>query len=285
MSDSSPAIYGVCVVQNEADVIQSSLQWAARFCVKIRVWDLGSTDGTWDMLQALTGDKIDVRQRSDLPYSSSLRGVIANEWRNELTEGDWIYILDADEFLEGDPAPVLRQAEQNNARMVGVWQANFFPTAKTLADIDIMGESAWQAQALKKRFTHYCLEWIEPRFIRLKDDLVWNTDGLYSRITLKSGQPVRLFRKKMVVRHYRYRSPEQTAKRYKARDALKTANRFRYEVSGKFADLVKPQSACSEWENPGESFSVPWGEYIRASLRILFLRLQRKVLRVSRNCS
>ncbi|MBU1695365.1 MAG: glycosyltransferase family 2 protein, partial [Verrucomicrobia bacterium] len=159
-------IYGVCVVQDEADVIRESLSRAARFCKRIRVWDLGSTDGTWEILQSLASDQIEVVRKEGLPYTSSLRGNIAAEIRGQVEAGAWIYILDADEFLVGDPGPILAAAEQEGASLVGVWQANFFPTPQTLDEIQRLGEESWARQPLPDRFRHYRVEWFEWRFVR-----------------------------------------------------------------------------------------------------------------------
>jgi hypothetical protein len=277
-------IYGVGVVQNEADVIRDSLAWAVRFCRRIRIWDLGSTDGTWEILQGMAGDRIEVFRKEGLPYASSLRGRIAEEWRAELGEGAWIFILDADEFLVGDPVPVLAEAEQRGASLVGVWQVNFFPTAGTLLDIERLGEPAWAGQTLERRFRHYRVEWFEWRFVRLARDLVWDTEGLYSSFRLASGEPPRRSRRAMVVRHYRYRSPAQVARRFASRTAVEPGapNRFRYEKTGDFAELVRPVSQCREWPDPDRELVVPRREILRARGHMVWVRLLRRIERTRR---
>ena len=281
MTSTSP-IYGVCVVQNEADVIRDCLLWAARFCRFIRVWDLGSTDGTWEILHSMSGEKIQPIQKQGLPYASSLRGAIAAELRGSIEEGSWIYILDADEFLVGDPAPVLAAAEQEGSSLVGVWQANFFPTLRTMADIQRLGEAAWTAQPLEARFRHYRVEWFEWRFVRMMPDLVWDTQGAYSNFRLASGEPVRKSRHALTVRHYRYRSPVQVSQRFALRQSAQEGpvRRFRYETSGSFKQQQRPRIFCREWPDPSRDLIVsPW-EIRRALFRLMLTRCLRKLARM-----
>ncbi len=276
------SIYGVCVVQDEADVIRECLSWAARFCKRIRVWDLGSTDGTWEILQEMAGDQIQVFRKEGTPYSSSLRGRIAAEWRPELEKGAWIYILDADEFLVGDPGPILAAAEHEGASLVGVWQANFFPTRQTLADIHRFGESEWARQPLADRFRHYRVEWFEWRFVHMTPDLTWDTSGQYSSFRTSSGQPPARSHTAMVVRHYRYRSPQQVAKRFSTRTSAKKegVKRFRYDLSGNFTEQVRPRLICRAWADPSRELVVPDCEIWRARFRMLFTRIARKLARM-----
>ena len=46
-------IHGLCVVKNEADIIEQTLRSAATWCDWIYVLDNGSSDGTWEKVQRL----------------------------------------------------------------------------------------------------------------------------------------------------------------------------------------------------------------------------------------
>lgn len=273
-------IYGVCVVQNEADVIRDSVQWATRFCDRIWVWDLGSADGTWDVLDSLRSPKIEPSLR-EIPYSSSLRGRIFNEVRDQIEDGSWLYILDADEFLVGDPRPVLARAEESGAEVVGVWQANFFPVAPDLERLREIGEEAWSAIPLEQRLSHYRVEWFEWRFVRISKDLVWDTSKAYNVTRHADGRELRRFGPSMCVRHYRYRSPAQVALRFRTRRAEGGVRRFGYDRSAEFAGYVRPAAACVLWDGLSD-LQVPQAELRRARLRRLATLTLRRVQRTVR---
>jgi hypothetical protein len=210
-------IYGVCVVRNECDVIADSLQWAARFCRKIWVWDLGSTDGTWNAIQKLNMPQIIPLRKEPMPFINTMRGLVYAEAKVGIEEGAWIYIVDADEFFVGDPKPLLAAAEQEGAGIVGAWQVNFLPTKQDNATLQQQGEDKWAATPLHERLRHYRVEWFEHRFVHVVPGFTWDTSGLYSILRDDRGKKLRLSRRFGFVRHYRYRSPSQVVRRYGTR--------------------------------------------------------------------
>lgn len=46
-------IYSLCLVKDEADIIEYTLSRAAEWSHRIFVMDNGSTDGTWELVQRL----------------------------------------------------------------------------------------------------------------------------------------------------------------------------------------------------------------------------------------
>jgi hypothetical protein len=277
-------IYGVSVVQNESDVIAESLTRALSFCERIWVWDLGSTDGTWEALDKLRSDRIIPKQQTGLRFTSSLKGRVFAEARAQIEEGAWIYILDADEFLVGDPQPALKAAEREGAARVGVWQVNFFPVRTDLERLNAMGETSWEKLPLVERFRHYRVEWFEWRFIRVIPELVWDVSGMHSRFSDAKDRPLKNSRQELLVRHYRYRSPRQVAGRAATRRDSPPADygQFRYETTGDFAKLVLPANQCREWPDPSTELIVPQRELLRARLCMGWTRILRKIERTVR---
>src|SRR6185503_5119692 len=98
-------IHGLCVVKNEADIIEQTLRSAARWCDSIYVLDNGSTDGTWEKVQALAGELPAVIpfMRDARPFDDSIRGEILRHHAARAKRDDWWCILDADEFYVADP--------------------------------------------------------------------------------------------------------------------------------------------------------------------------------------
>ncbi len=277
-------IFGVGVVQNEADILGESLDWALRFCRRIWLWDLGSTDGTVDVAQRFPSDRVALSVRAGLRFSSSLKGRVFLENRESIPAGSWIYIFDADEFLEGPLEHALREADAQNADRIGVWQANFYPAAAELAALRDQGESAWTQQPVTARLRHYRVEWFEWRLIRCAPDLEWDTSGPHS-IWQRAGQALRPLRcGDLSVRHYRYRSPAQVAERYRVRSSSPVPGygQFRYDTSARFEDFLRPDHELLYWA-PGEPWRIPAAELWRARMRMLILRLRRKLARARRD--
>src|SRR6478736_6686239 len=102
-------ILGLCLVKNEADIIRTSLRESRKWCDRIFVFDNGSTDATWDLVQeAAQIDPGVVAFRQDSrPFDDALRAEIFNTFRSEACEGDWWCRLDADEFYIDDPREFL----------------------------------------------------------------------------------------------------------------------------------------------------------------------------------
>ena len=274
-------IYGVSVVQNEADVIGDSLARALEFCDRIWVWDLGSTDGTWDVLERMRSERIIPLRKPGLRFTSSLKGRVFAEARNQIEDGAWIYILDADEFLLGDPRPALAAAEREDAARVGVWQVNFFPVPDDLARLRRLGEKEWTALPLTDRFRHYRVEWFEWRFIRNIPGLQWDTSGHHSRFADATGRPLKNSERRLFVRHYRYRTPGQVAARAVTRRESPPADygQFRYESTAAFEECLRPAWQCRTWPAGDAELTVPRWELLRAQLVMYGFRLRRKLTR------
>lgn len=274
-----PLIYGVGVVQNEGDVIGESVAWAARFCKKLWVWDLGSTDRTWEVLSGLSSERIAVSQRPELTYASSLRSAMVEEVRSQIPEGAWVYILDADEFLVGDPVPLLAQAEAAGAALVKSWFLNFYPTLTDLARLEAEGEEAWARVPVQRRIRCYQLDpWPDKRFVRLTSDVVWSTRGKHNNLRHDDGRRLKVFRRKAVTCHYRYRSPAQVAWRYRTRLASRATGYagFDYDSGGDFRKYCQRPEACRTWRDDEVAPRLRWKDFAGYQFHRLCHRLGRK---------
>lgn len=274
-------IYGVCIVRNESDVIADSLRWAARFCRKIWVWDLGSTDGTWEVLQRLDLPQVVGIRKNAMPFINALRGRVYADAKAEIEAGSWICIVDADEFFVGDPGPLLAAAEREGAGIVGTWQINFLPTEQDAAALRDAGESTWTSIPLRERIRHYRVEWFEHRFIRVVPGFTWDASRLYSVLRGEDGKPLRLSRHFGFVRHYRYRSPAQVARRHLTRQGRGDIDdgMFRWTDSDAFEAYVHPSRRLRCWDPAAGELRVPWPELQRARLVWIAARIAHHVRR------
>jgi glycosyltransferase involved in cell wall biosynthesis len=126
------SLYGICLVKDESDIIGESLSFAARYCEQIFVIDNGSTDGTWDIVQALASQSSTIVpfEQTLEPFDIGMRSRVYNTVHRDLSDEDWWLILDADEFLAEDPRPVIDGAAHAGADTVRTWQIQFYLTER-----------------------------------------------------------------------------------------------------------------------------------------------------------
>lgn len=276
-------LHALCVVKNEADVIEESVRWAAGFCDRVWVWDLGSSDGTYELLQRLTLRGVHVNQRAELSYSKTVRAELLATIRPELPVGSWLYVLDADEFLAADPRPLLQAATAKGAHLVRAWHCNFYPTPADLECIATLGLEAWEALPLFERLRHFRPEWMERRFVRLTEEFIWEGRDGRSKMRLQGGGKPRPFGRAALVRHYRYRGPTQVTKRYETRQAIRAGGYegFRYDQAARFEAYVQSESTCRRWPDGDEVPGIRSSEVLRFQLG----RVRSKLRKVFRRAS
>lgn len=207
-------LFGLCVVKDEADVIQQSLTHALEYCDRIIVLDNGSTDATWSILQDLSqqySQKITLFGQITEPFRDSIRSHIYNQFHTELTATDWWLRLDADEFLAEDPRPYLERANHEQADFIKAWQIQFYYT-----DIDheqwLEGRDSTH-QPITERRRYYKINWREYRLFRNQPEIAWDTQ---SSPQWPNGL-CKVSHQLLFNRHYQYRDPDQIQKRLHGR--------------------------------------------------------------------
>lgn len=205
-------IYGLCVLKNEDDIIQQTLTYATRYCDRIFVLDNGSTDDTWQIVQALGNENRAIVPvgRTDEPFERGLRATLYNAVRAKLSHRDWWLVLDADEFLAEDPRPIIDGAEAAGADNISTWQIQFYFT-----DLDLhlweQGRDSRDTPIFERR-RHYLIDWQEPRLFRNDPDRDWEPNSPTFPQWLS-----RLHTTRILNRHYQYRDPPQIDKRLRLR--------------------------------------------------------------------
>lgn len=206
-------LHAICFVKNEDDIIAESLTFASRHCERVFVVDNNSTDGTWAIVNNLarTNGRIVPCGQTGEPWQDGLRSVVYNEFHGQLNDDDWWLILDADEFLAEDPRPLMQAALAGGYDIVRSWQIQFYYT-----DLDeehrLLGRDDPRRPVFERR-RYYEINWQEPRLFRNRRDGVWDT----SRNSTVPQHLSRIFPRRILNRHYQYRSPEQIDKRLQLR--------------------------------------------------------------------
>ena len=203
----------ICLTKNEDDIIAQTLQYATRHCDRIFVIDNGSTDDTWNVVQAIAKrhPQIIPFEQTLLPYDDALRARVYNEIHGELSDDDWWMILDSDEFLAEDPRPLMQEAMAAGADVIRSWQIQFYFTEKDFEE--------WEAgrdrrdRPIFERRHYYLINWQEPRLFRNRRLRPWDSD---TNNTVPDGSH-RVLHRRILNRHYQFRDPEQMEKRLRLR--------------------------------------------------------------------
>lgn len=265
-----PRLFGLTLVKDEADIIRFCLQHASRFCDKIFVLDNGSDDGTWEIVQqaARNLEVVELIGRTTAgPFRDGLKGLVFQHARDELRPGDWVFVLDADEFLEGDPRPFLRRCTRRGWDAVKCYIGQFYPTYADLNARWFLDDGPVESRSDLP--DHYRIDWETLRFFRYSDSLQWRVrdeDGSISGQSHPSGLDS-VAPERLVIRHYQYRSKPQMKRRLALRASI-------HDEIGWF-----PHNADPDWSNylqdassltrlaPGGELRVRWWERARVRYR------------------
>lgn len=228
-------VLGIAVMKNEADIVRPFLEHSRAWCDRIFVYDNGSTDATWQIVQDMADDVIVAWKTEDVPFHNNLRARVFNEFRHEATPGDWwCYRLDADEFYIDDPREFL-VAVPDQYHTVYRKAINFRVAMEDAEQYPFTGEFASD-----REFIHYFLPKgsVERRFIRHRQNLVWTEDDgtSYTGIT---------YPKMVLARHYQWRSPQQIQKRLESKRSYllrKEEKKGRAERRARVDRLYSPEN-------------------------------------------
>jgi glycosyltransferase involved in cell wall biosynthesis len=263
-------LHAICLVRDEDDVIAQSLAHAARWCEAIHVVDNGSTDGTWERVQALARSDPRIRPfvRTTQPYGDYLRVGPYNALHAGLGRDDWWLVLDADEFLAEDPGPVIARAAAEGADVIWAWQIQFQFTDVDLADWERGADS--RARAVTERRRHYVIDWREPRLFRNAPGRPWDV-GRSTKVPDGLG---RRCSRLVMNRHYQFRDPPQIEARVRLRQGLPSF--ARHVPSADWRDYVRPARSLTRHEE-----GAPWRFTTGGRLYVWRRELERRLRRLA----
>ncbi|MEZ5232663.1 MAG: glycosyltransferase family 2 protein [Acidimicrobiales bacterium] len=226
------AIHSICLVRDEADIIEHTLRHAAHWSNRIYVHDNGSTDGTWEIVLRLAAELPQVVpfRRDESPFDDALRLQAFQQFSGRATEGDWWCRLDADEVYIDDPRRFL---DRIAPCFDTVWSASF---QYYLTDLDVQRHRQDPARyaddvPIEQRCRYYLNNWSEVRFFRQHRGLRWERGPLPAPLRRTYPQRIRL-------KHYQYRSPQQAEKRFAVRAAAMQRRVFAHELRTDWAGSI-----------------------------------------------
>lgn len=211
-------IHAILCVRDEGDIIAQSLAAALVWADAIHIYDTGSTDDTWTIIQDLAKrePRLHPIAREEVVFDCDTRGYVFELAKHTFRHGDWVCRMDADEFYHVDPREFLRDAVAPHEGRVCTQQYEFVLTASEAAAWETGRETlADRARLIETRRRRFYVEPVaELRFTRFRRTMRW---GRGHNLPYSPGV---VALERIPVRHYRYRDPAQMDARCRLRAAM-----------------------------------------------------------------
>jgi glycosyltransferase involved in cell wall biosynthesis len=203
-------------VRDEADIISQCLEQALTWADAIYVFDTGSVDNTWEIVQELaTRSRRVIPMRKEPVYFSEtrLRSYMFHVARQHMRQGDWFLRLDADEFHHISPPEFVRDCMRKH-ETVAYHQYYDFRLLQSEANAWNRGEETLQdrKRPIRERRRHYAIsEYSEPRLCRYRSTMQWPPTVSFP---FNAGF---IARERVPIRHYPHRDRMQLERRCRLR--------------------------------------------------------------------
>ena len=203
-------------VRDEADIIGQCLDRVLQWADAIYVFDTGSVDNTWEIVQDFAfRDKRIVPIRKEPVYFSEtrLRSYMFHVARQNMHNGDWFLRVDADEFHHIAPPEFVKNCMRRH-ETAAYHQYYEFRLLPSEVDTWNAGEETLRDRQhpIEDRRRHYTVsEYSEPRLCRYRERMQW---PLTVSFPFNAGY---VARERLPIRHYPYRDPVQLERRCRLR--------------------------------------------------------------------
>ena len=227
--------HGILLTRDDEDIIGPCIDHALTWCDQLYVFDTGSTDETWNLVQdyARRDPRLVAFQSSEgqVLLMSGLRGYVFERYRERMRDGDWVVQVDSDEFFHISPREFVDRRLRRHE--TGVYNLTYeFRLTRQEADAWAQGREtpADRSRPIAQRRRYYnILAHSEPRMFCYRRTMQWPPSAAYP---YNMGYVAAA---RIPVRHYPCRDPLQVQRRWLLRCIL--------------APLVAPQWSA-HWAPP-----------------------------------
>lgn len=221
--------HALLLVRDEADVIQECLRSLVTWADAIYVFDTGSEDKTWDIVQQLSVEHRCIKPLTqDAVFFSEkrLRGWLFHQARCNMREGDWFARVDADEFHHVPPPEFVRTRLQGHETVVYHQYYDFRLTRAEAAAWTREGVIDAEKPIQERRRWFTLSSYTEPRLCRYRASMRWpETVSFPYNAGFVAAE-------RLPIRHYPHRDPEQLKRRCRLRAGM----------------MAEPENGCnSHW--------------------------------------
>lgn len=214
-----PRFHALLPVRDEADIIGQNLRHMLTWADAIYVFDTGSVDETWEIVQDFARkDSRVVPLRKEAVYYSEpvLRGWMFHNARKHMRNGDWFLRVDADEFHHIPPPKFVEN--HMHSHETSAWH-QYYDFRLTSSEAE-----AWEARKeslndrgrpiedRRRRFIPS--KYSEPRLFRYRETMQWPASR---SLPYNAGY---VARERLPIRHYPHRDPEQLRRRVRLRAVM-----------------------------------------------------------------
>jgi glycosyltransferase involved in cell wall biosynthesis len=206
-------------VRDEADILPQFLNDLLTWADEVYVFDTGSVDESWDIVQDFAAKDSRVRPLAKSPvyFSQSLvRGWIFNQARQRMRDGDWFVRVDADEFYHITPLEFVRTRLRSYETTV---YHQYYDFCLLQSEVDVWN-SGKETLADRERPIEQRRRWFipsvysEPRMCRYRSTMQWPPNVSFP---YNAGF---VARERIPIRHYPHRDPIQLERRCQVRLAM-----------------------------------------------------------------
>jgi len=204
-----------------ADIVFESLQTKADWADYVYVYDTGSRDGTWEMVQdfARGNTRIVPLRREEVVFHEGIRAYVFDAIRDNIEEGDWVVKSDEDEFYHVSPREFV--SKQLKPHETAVWtQLYDFRLTREEAIRQLDSEFLKQERMIplisRRRF-YVPMPYSEHRLCQFRKNMKWYPTGSFPT---NAGFVARA---RIPLRHYPHRDVEQLKRRVALRNAMAEA--------------------------------------------------------------
>lgn len=231
-------------VRDEADIVGHCLDHLLTWSDEIFVFDTGSVDETWEIVQDhASRDSRIVALRKDPVYFSEnrLRGWLFHHARSSLRTGDWFLRVDADEFHHVSPPEFVRTHLRPHETIVYHQYYNFALRESEVEAWEAGSETlADRARPIAERRQWYMPSvYAEPRLCRYRETMQWPPTVSFP---FNAGY---VAVERIPIRHYPHRDPLQLERRCRLRAVM-------------FMDETRDSGSFGHWaEQEWRKFVMP----------------------------
>ncbi len=211
-----PKFFALLPLRDEADIVEQCLEHAMKWADAIYVFDTGSVDKTWEIVQEFAScykRVVPIRKEPVFFSETRLRGYMFHVARQKMREGDWFLRVDADEFHHITPPEFVKNCMRKH-ETVAYHQYYDFRLVESEVDAWNRGEETLQdrQRPIEERRRYYTLShYSEPRLCRYRSTMQWPATVSFP---FNAGY---VACERLPIRHYSHRDPVQLERRCKLR--------------------------------------------------------------------
>jgi glycosyltransferase involved in cell wall biosynthesis len=203
-------------VRDEADIIGQSLAHLLKWADSIYVFDTGSEDETWDIVNQFASEdrRVIPLKRETVRFSDTrVRAWIFDQARSHMRNGDWFLRVDADEFHHIVPREFVESRISRHETVVYHQYYDFRLTSRDVEEWNSgrEGKKDRNRPIEERRRWFTVTDYTEPRLCRYRSSMKWPAEVSFP---YNAG-----FRAatRIPIRHYPHRDPVQLQKRCRLR--------------------------------------------------------------------